>query len=316
MLTRITACCAVYTRLASDHASMVAALVCSAILIGHRPEGGGTLSMSRALVFVTAVLAVVVALVAFLVPQATVAQFGLSVALVGIAITLIVEVIQRLSELEDRLANRLSAIEKLASTEGVSPATDKRVLEWTKRDGSLALHYSTFKQELDRMTRGTYSLRSLEEVFRDDVASISGLRSGDTLRSTCPMPPDVQAALAYVKTRNYLATIAAHEQAAARGVTVVRIYEFKDRTVFNDPTINQHICDLAQKFQVRALFRSEARIVDDWDFLVFGHKKVSVGEIDPDESTPMAAEVHFDPAVVQKYISNYDGLVQISVSVP
>jgi hypothetical protein len=112
---------------------------------------------------------------------------------------------------------------------------------------------------------------------------------------------------------HYLATIGAHCEAAKRRVSVTRIYYFKNREFFDPSKMREHLSALKNAgIDIQVTFLSEVTLEPDYDFLVFGGRKVSVGVIDPATGKVWSARASIIPRDVNAYIEKYQRLKELS----
>ncbi|AUI61184.1 hypothetical protein [Amycolatopsis sp. BJA-103] len=231
-------------------------------------------------------------------PQATAVKDALMISLVGVSVSVALSVRLKLSEISQSIAD----IERDA--QGLA-----QIQQWAKKDSSVLNRYTELRKEIEELVVGTYRLKSIDEVFEDDVRSIDELRAGEVLRSTCPISTvSAKRAREQIADLRYLASIQAHIAAAQRGVDVTRIYLFRDIAAFGDDVIVAHLKDLAGKLRIEIILHSEARLREEFDYLVFGDRRVSVGVVGGNTGTVQAATVHSDRDTVERYIEKYGRL--------
>lgn len=239
------------------------------------------------------------ALVTFIWPQSDAVNIALLTALIGISIS--VGLGQRVATSE-----LMEAVEK----NGRDVEILRRIMRRGKTDEMIIERYERLRQEIADLAEGRYYIRSLPALYIDNIRQMRILHRGERLLSTCPVTiVSLELAEQQLRDVHYLASMEAHEAAANRGVKVTRIYLFKNREFLELGSIRSHIEELQKsRMEVRVCFRDEAKIEGDYDFLVFGERKVSVGSVDPDTGMVSGAVVYSDPSIVGSYIRQYEQL--------
>lgn len=242
---------------------------------------------------------VVAAFIAYFFAESSVVLYSLLIGLVGVALTLILD--QRLK------AHEIENLVKSANQEALIAAEIARLSEI---DGIFGIKYAELKSEMADLARGIYQVRTLTSLYQDDIRSIGMLRSGDILLSTCPVnPASVEEGVRQITSPAYRESMNAHLAAAKRGVKVTRIYLLRDMRTFRHTPMTHHLSELEQAgLDIRVILRDQVILDSQFDFLVFGNSKVSVGVAEPGAGTVSGAIVYTDRALVQKYIAEYDKL--------
>jgi hypothetical protein len=194
-------------------------------------------------------------------------------ALIGVVIGIALELWVKLEEIEDLVADGIADL-----------ANAKQIHKNSLKDIFFDQKYEMLKKEISDLASGKYDIPTLDKVYEDDIRTIERLRCGERLLSTCPISPvSKEKVLEQISEDRYKAAMEAHRSAAKRGVRVTRLYVFRD---------------------------SESLITPDtkFYFLVFGKRKVSVGEIDLDSVKVRAATVFVDRKNVEKFTKEYEQL--------
>jgi hypothetical protein len=248
---------------------------------------------------------VVAAFIAYFFADSEAVLYSLLIGLIGVALTLILD--QRLK------THDIENLVKSASQEALVAAEIARLSEI---DEIFGMKYAELKGEMADLARGIYQVRTLTSLYQDDIRSIGMLRSGDILLSTCPVnPASVEEGVRQITSPAYRESINAHLAAAMRGVKVTRIYLLRDMRTFRHTPITRHLTELEQAgIDIRVILRDQVILDSQFDFLVFGNSKVSVGVAEPGAGTVSGAIVYTDRALVQKYIAEYDKLRVMSTS--
>nr|WP_042195575.1 hypothetical protein [Kibdelosporangium sp. MJ126-NF4]CEL22094.1 hypothetical protein [Kibdelosporangium sp. MJ126-NF4]CTQ92875.1 hypothetical protein [Kibdelosporangium sp. MJ126-NF4] len=237
-------------------------------------------------------------------PQSAAVKDALLIALIGISVSVAMSGRLKLSE----MSQSIDQLER--DSQGLN-----RIQQWAKRDHVVLDRYNELRKELDELSAGKYRIRTIDEVFEDDVRSINELHKGEILRSTCPISMvSAQEARAQIADLRYLASVKAHIAAAQRGVEVTRVYLFRDLDAFGDDEIIQHLKMLDTKLRVRIVLHSTARLRDGFDYLVFGTRRVSIGDIGGTTGTVQAATIESNRDVVERYIEKYTQLLALADS--
>ncbi len=270
----------------------------------HRGKVSTSRSPALAGLIIGLFITLTIAMANYFWPQATAVKDALMISLVGVSVSVALSVRLKLSEISQSIAD----IERDA--QGLA-----QIQQWAKKDSSVLTRYTELRKEIEELVAGTYRLKSIDEVFEDDVRSIDELRAGEVLGSTCPISTvSAKRAREQIADLRYLASIQAHIAAAQRGVDVTRIYLFRDIAAFGDDAIVAHLKDLAGKLRIEIILHSEARLREEFDYLVFGDRRVSVGVVGGDTGTVQAAIVHSDRDTVKRYIVKYGRLRTLASS--
>ncbi|MEV7551928.1 hypothetical protein AB0N89_20095 [Amycolatopsis sp. NPDC089917] len=249
-------------------------------------------------------ITLVIATASYFWPQSSAVKDALLISLIGISVSVALSARLKLSEISQSMGD----VER--ETQGFN-----QIQQLAKRDSAVLVRYTELRKEIDELVTGTYYLKSIDEVFEDDVRSIDDLRKGEVLRSTCPISTvSAKRAREQIADVRYLASIQAHIAAAQRGVDVTRVYLFKDIVAFGDDVMIAHLKDLATKIRIEIVLHSEARLREEFDYLVFGDRRVSVGVVGGDTGTVQSAIVHSNRDTVERYIEKYGRLATLASS--
>ena len=248
-------------------------------------------------------LTLAIALITFLWPKSTLVVDSLFIALIGIAITLAFELRLKLIEVEHLIADSISERSKL-----------QRIIEHSQRDVFFSRRFLEVEEEINDLAMGRYQIQSLSALYDNDINSINLLRQGDRLFSTCPISVESrEAALEQIGDPSYVGSIDAHLAAVLRGVVVTRIYLFKSYSLFDQAALKDHLMALKNGgIEIRVVLREIVHVDTEFDFLVFGERKVSVGVVDPDSGIVRGGRISVDQATVDRYIRDYEQLRRIS----
>ena len=104
-------------------------------------------------------------------------------------------------------------------------------------DPAFRQRFIEVRQALIEIANGYYSLKTLAEVYDDDIASIDNLKKGEILRSMCPVGAGTESIVEQFTNKSFLASMDAHYRAAARGVIVYRIYIFESIDALEIPDV-------------------------------------------------------------------------------
>lgn len=245
---------------------------------------------------------VAVALVTFFSPQSD-TKIALIVTLVGLSVSLTLNSRLELAEIKQNLADL-----------GLEPRRAAKIERWAKGDRFVRTRHNELKKELEDLAAGSYQLRTIDAVFDDDVRSINELTANEVLRSTCPISVvSVEKARGQIADGRYQNSVEAHIAAARRGVEVTRVYLFRDEEMFKDKVLLRHLKELSEKISVRVLLHDRTPQRENFDYLVFGNRRVSVGVIDGGNGTVQSAVVYSDRDIVDEYIERYGRLTSQSV---
>jgi hypothetical protein len=233
---------------------------------------------------------------------------------VGLILTLVCETRLKVEEAEKSTVDSISELRSIAFDTKVQTKRLAQIETNTESDAFFHKRYEELQWEIDGLSEGTYQVKSLAAVYQDDIRSIQLLQNGEKLLSTCPITHEsVDAALKYISDPHYLATIGAHCEAAKRRVSVTRIYYFKNREFFDSSKMREHLSALKNAgIDIQVTFLSEVTLEPDYDFLVFGARKVSVGVIDPATGKVWSARASIIPRDVNAYIEKYQRLKELS----
>lgn len=228
----------------------------------------------------------------------------LLIALTGLTLTLILD--QRV---------KLGDIERLATQINAEASIETEISRLSKVDEYFNVKYAELKSEMADLARGTYQIRTLTSLYQDDIRSISRLRSGEILLSTCPVTPASEAeAVRQLTSPAYRESMRAHLDAVNRGVKVTRIYLIRDMLFSLHPPIAQHLTELEDAhMDVRVILRDQVILDGQFDFLVFGNSKVSVGVAEPGAGAVSGAIVYTDDAIIRRYAAEYEKLRVMSI---
>lgn len=242
--------------------------------------------------------------ISYIFPQSPSVNSALVAGLVGIVLTVALDLRAKIGEVEEQMS--------IGSSEA---STRKRVMDLRRKDKFYLQRYDELKQEMDELANGTYRIRTLNDLYLDDIRSINELRKGEHLLSTCPVSTVSKTAAAdQLSDPHYKASMEAHRSASMRGVRVTRIYLFRSEDFAIYEPIMSHLVELVQsKMEILILLRDEAKREGPFDFLVFGDRKVSVGEVNPDTGVVSSARVHSDPEIVKSYKREYRNMKLVSI---
>ncbi len=261
----------------------------------HRPSANAVLLIGLA-------VTVAVALVTFFWPQLD-TKVALLLTLAGSAVSLALSSRLELGEIKQSLAGL-----------GLEPQRAAQIQQWAKRDRFILARYNELRKEMDDLASGTYQLRTIDAVFEDDTRSIDEMTANEVLRSTCPVSTvSVEKARGQIEDARYRASIRSHIAAAQRGVKVTRVYLFRDEGMFTDEVLLDHLKKLNENIAVMVLLHDEAPQYEDFDYLVFGNRRVSVGVVGGVTGTVQSAVVYSDREKVEDYIERYRRLTGLSV---
>jgi len=233
---------------------------------------------------------------------------GVLAGLMSEALTTILVLWVRVSEVEEginaditRVLDLVSLYRKVAELDDPLFTEKYKQLLWTLRE----------------LSDGQYQLHTLEQVYEDDTRSIELMQNNEVLRSICPLARDTDSLKQQIRNKSYLASIKAHLDAAQRGVRVMRIYAFLDRSLIDLTELREHFSSLVSaNVEVYVIFHDDPRFRQaqsiHLDFLVFGDRKVSIGEIDPRTEVVSGARIDTNRMTVEKCIREYNTLLRIS----
>jgi hypothetical protein len=184
-------------------------------------------------------------------------------------------------------------------------------------DPAFRSRYSEIKQALIGISNGHYSIPDLAGVYADDVETINSMRSGDVLKSMCPVGGVVRQAEHQFLNRSFGASMQAHYSAVSRGAVVQRIYIFESRNVIEKSKIcRSHLNEACSKgIAVRIIILDEKPFEFaghmPHDFVIFSERKVSVGRVGSNSRVD-GADVHFDEISIRDYLATYQRLMDQS----
>lgn len=224
---------------------------------------------------------------------------ALLIALTGLTLTLILD--QRV---------KLGDIERLVEQINAEASIETEISRLSKVDEYFNVKYAELKSEMADLAKGIYQIRTLTSLYQDDIRSIKRLRSGEVLLSTCPVTPaSEEEAVRQVTSPAYQESMRVHLDAVNRGVKVTRIYLIRDMSFFLHPPITKHLTELEDAaMDVRVILRDQVILDGQFDFLVFGKSKVSVGVAEPGAGTVSGAMVYTDDAMIRRYAAEYEKL--------
>ena len=257
---------------------------------------------ANAVLLIGLAVTVAVALVTFFWPQLD-TKVALILTLAGAAVSLALSSRLELAEIKQSLTGL-----------GLEPQRATQIQQWAKRDRFILARYNELRKEMDELASGIYQLRTIDAVFEDDIRSIDEMMANEVLRSTCPISTvSVEKARWQISDARYRASIKAHIAAAQRGVKVTRVYLFRDEGMFRDEVLLAHLKELNKKIAVMVLLHDEAPQYEDFDYLIFGNRRVSVGVVGGVTGTVQSAIVYSDRQIVDDYIERYRRLTGLSV---
>jgi uncharacterized protein YceH (UPF0502 family) len=243
-------------------------------------------------------------------------QVDLALGLLVLVFTAACELWFRLADLDEKFSN----LGEKVDTALIVAAREKHIAENVsanqRKDSFFQQRYKELREEIDELSSGKYHIRSLDELYHDDIRSIEELRPGEQLLSLCPVSSELEEIQEQFSAPSYIASLRAHQTAFARGVKVTRVYRFKDEQLFGMPEIRGHLSELAaSKIDARVVFEDRTPgKVENFDFLVFGDKKVSIGKLGTDRKIS-GAEVDIDPDRVKNYQKKYKEIVAVSIPI-
>jgi hypothetical protein len=211
--------------------------------------------------------------------------------------------VEKLDQIDERLNSDISEWRHSTST-----LPELAGSELAEREAALL-------SKLTELRGGTYRLETLAEVYREDAVSINELESGEDLYSTCPVPPGQLGDISkQFEDAQYKYSMDAHINAAKRGVAVTRIYMFQDAEIATEDFVRRHLREWDQHpgLEIRVSLRDRVALPRECDFLVFGRRKVCVGESRPGAGLVDGATVYTDPAIVDAYRKKYQELMATS----
>jgi hypothetical protein len=251
-------------------------------------------------------LSLATGVVAFVWPRSIETTLSFVLGLLGVLITLTLDHRLKIGELEDS-ADR--GVEWLRTENQIRKLA-------ADRDQRLSERYDELLREVSELAQGTYRVHTLSKVYLDDIRSIRMLDRDEVLLSTCPISVEsIDAVLTQISDPHYKASMAAHADAASRGVKVTRLYLFKARTLATNARVLGHLQELDTKgIDVRVLLRDEVTFDGEFDYVIFGNRKVSVGAIDPDTGLVTGVHVHTENRLVESYKERYREMLSVSRS--
>jgi hypothetical protein len=241
----------------------------------------------------------------------------LLVALVVGVIGLATDLWLRLADLDEKFTGLGKKVDAgLAATENESRLA-KLIEINARQDPNFAIRYSKLKNEMGKLAGGTYEIGSLDELYDDDVQSIGALNPDEQLLSLCPVSPsDPQGVIEKLSGPRYRASFTAHQRAFAKGVKVTRIYRFRNQALFERPELKPYVSELAKsEMDLRVVFEDKIPSqVDNFDFLIFGNKKLSIGLVGVGGEI-VGGEVYLDPVRIDIYKNKYQTIVGVSTAI-
>lgn len=231
-------------------------------------------------------------------------------AAVALALAIVTWLVGRSLELRtaiDDLNEKFERSQELTRLEG-------RIVSWGQRDDLIERRYREIHAELNMLASGSYYVRGLEQVYRDDIRHINRLQHGETLRSSCPISTKSVSALDQVQDDNYLNSMKAHADASERGVKVKRLYIFSDEK-FVTPDLLRHLNEIPRsKNEIRVIFREKLE-EKKFDYVVFGNHTVSSGDVDFMSGLCDGTRVSRDSDEVKDAIHKFDDVWNTAIDV-
>jgi hypothetical protein len=263
--------------------------------------------------FVGVVVSLAVAAVGFEFSENVPAMNALIIGLILIVLTMVCETRVDLSNVETALEAELHRMkadfEKTLLGLSEDAAIAMKVIKNARVDTMFNTRYEELKQELKQLGEKEYRLEGRTAIYADDRSSIKLLQKGETLLSTCPVKGNLitDAMDHLLKDKEYEATMNCHIDAVKREVSVTRIYYFRRREQFEHEDIRKHLSGLvAAGLDIRVIFTKGADYLgEEYDFLVFGKRKVSIGTINHRDHTVYKGIVSIDPGKVADYENKY-----------
>lgn len=189
-----------------------------------------------------------------------------------------------------------------------------KVIEVNER--TLYDKYKACVSQLEKISKGSYKIESLDKLYSDDIHSIDTMREPSTLSSTCPVFGNKHQAKIQLSNMDYVASIDAHARARKKKVVVRRVYIFSSTATFNDQLCQTHLINVAKEgIDVRFILLDDSRFSSakkmPSDFIIFGTVKVSIGLIGAN-SKIVGGEVFYDSETIIKWDDEYKTLYRIS----
>lgn len=228
---------------------------------------------------------------------------SLLVALVGIAISIVIENRVHLGKLRHEFSNELSQRARI-----------DQIHKHGRREPQFVKRLDELHEELSEMATGKCRLLNLSAVYDDDIESINRLSPGEKLLSTCPVSSiSNEDRIRQINDQRYIVSIEAHKKAAKRGVKVHHIYLFRSKQDFGPRELVDHLKEIQKtNFIIKVAFRDELKVPAEFDFLVFGKYKVSVGEIDGDSGIVKSGIINIRESNVREYTKQYETIFKLS----
>jgi len=224
---------------------------------------------------------------------------SLLVALIGIGISVSID-----------SRDLLGKLTRLFDIEIANRTMEDRIKKFGKYEPMLISRFDEIQNELDLMSHGKCRLQNLNAVYDDDILSIKKLGKGDQLLSTCPVSSvSDDDRMRQINDPRYLASIESHTTASRKGVHVNRLYLFRNKIDLGPDELVSHLKSLGRsRMTIKIAFRDELDIPANFDFVIFGSHKVSIGEIDGDTGVVQSGLIDVDDNTVKEYTQKYNAI--------
>ncbi len=198
--------------------------------------------------------------------------------------------------------------ELLQATEKLSIFEDRQFKE----------KYIELYRELIELSKGKYTINLRSDIYMDNIKSLDMLKPNEIFRATVPVSAsDYKGQLSDEYFQYY---IEKQIEMAQKGVKIIRLYLFPNKEISESVEIKNHLDRLVDnKIEIRILIRDEHLPISrkhvelfDSDFLVFGEKKVSIGQLGIKDNVVVSTQINIDPNLVKKYTDNFQILYDIS----
>jgi hypothetical protein len=234
--------------------------------------------------------------------------------LIGFSVEIICLLIQMIVDLE-KMEGRI--VERIVNSSELSQAIHRLSLV---EDKQFSEKYRELYKKLIRLSQGSYTVRLRSDIYLENTNALDLLEPNETFRATVPVSAsDVVGQLSDEYFGYYLSK---QIEIAQKGVRVIRIYIFPNEAIFDAPEVKKHLDRLIEnQIEVRVLFKSmpvSHRLAElfESDFLIFGKRKVSVGQLGTADSVVISTQFSIAPETVEKYLQNFKTLYDISESYP
>jgi hypothetical protein len=152
----------------------------------------------------------------------------LILAIIALVMGVCVDLWFRHSDLDERFSGVEGKIDAALNEAAKERLIAERITKNELHDPIFGERFRDLKREIADLSEGVYHIRSLDELYHDDIRSIQALKHGEKLFSLCPVCPAVSDAVEQFASHTYIASLAAHDAAQRDGVMVTRVLSLQE----------------------------------------------------------------------------------------